>query len=234
MTEVLMRMSFTGGLAAVLLCGIFTPTAEAQHPFRVKVHDTKGTPVKSVLHLLSEGDKPKRLGPNDQFGVYSVTQKWEQGNQIQVTPERPTYFPIIVEITGDDLDVPISEVPKGALRTLITKGELLQSEDPAWAALYFNEAVSRARKAGDKNTSTLEAGVYRNLGQALKAHGHGPKETSVVFDLQQSKVVMSDEFVNSVKVFQRSKGLIVNGIADFQTLSALNSPKKTLKVVTVN
>lgn len=183
----------------------------------ILVKDDNGTGVLSEI-TISLGESTTPLGPTDDKGMMPLGERCTRGQQINATPEDPTYYPGGRYCSPDSDSLPVKVTKKAFAENLEKNAKYYESAEQ-WgnAALAYNELAERLAIAEPDRAAMARSKVFENFARAVKT----PEDITVIarYD-ENNKNVMTSAFKKFLETVQGSTGLKVTGKLDFQTLDS--------------
>jgi len=169
--------------------------------------------VESDIELVDTQSTSKRVGPTDENGYFTLV-SCIAGNRLRAIPKSQQYFAKAVECPPNGGIVFLQRILYFAtLKTnAVTLEKLKKNGD---AALGWSEISQRAPAEDKDAIKEAESKAYEQFGIAI---GHTGVTTT--FDPLQGKTVVTQEFRDAIKSYQKRSGIPVTGMLDYKTLSA--------------
>ena len=181
----------------------------------IKVQDDFGKGIKSNVYV-SLGNENEAKGITDDSGILLIEKPCLQGKQIKACPVNPLYYEGFADCRPNQNELVVKVTKKAFALNLKWNAENYEATGSLGsAALAYSEIATRLHKINPEEASVARNKVYSTFAGAIKT----PINVKVSdFDKKQGIVVLTIEFVNYLKEYQKEKGVPVTGTIDFKTL----------------
>jgi hypothetical protein len=219
-------------LITVIVVGVLCRDIQSAiaQPRRMQVVDAdqKKLGVAAEVALVDAKSVPRSLGPTDDEGYFILNTACGQGSRLRATPKSQLYYGGMLDCPPSSLrSVPV--IRKNYIKNLKTNASVLeQSGKTADAALVWNEITSRLLiirsidPKAEADLPSIDAATAKTIQLFVKAMEQQKGQTigqPIRYDSSQRKQVLTPEFVEQLKQYQKAEGVPVTGTVDYTTLA---------------
>lgn len=182
----------------------------------IKVQDDFGGGIKSNIYVsLSNKDEAK--GITDDSGTISIDSPCHTGEQIKACPVNPLYYEGLADCSPNQKPLIVIVTKKAfAINLEWNAKEYETNERFGDAAIVYSEIAARYQKIEPEKANIAKKKVYEMFAEAIET----PNDIKVLnYDKKQGMKVLTPEFVDYLKEYQKQKSIPVTGAIDFNTLS---------------
>jgi len=184
----------------------------------IRVVEDGGRGIKSDLYVIKGTGQEEFFDETDDTGVVHPNYSCESGWRIRAKPKDQAYFHSSAQKCLVKLMLRVTS--RRVLSNLQKNAEWArQNGEYGVAALVYNELSVRAAAFDSNLALKAETNAYEYAGRALGV------EEPTGFDPTQKRVVLSPEFIEKIRAYQKTNGLPDSGKLDNATLTSLaNAP----------
>ena len=182
----------------------------------LRVADDMGQAVPSQIFIEETQGHRVKLGETDGQGLFIVAPAYPASSKAVIAPVGAEH--LLNELHGSKLR------PDSTNTVLLTRTEFMENllanaallherERYEDAALVYNEIYQRARVPRPGIAQAAQAEVYKNFALYMGVEGE-----LLTNDTSQGRFVMTENFEDAVRAYQKERGIDQTGVIDFKTL----------------
>ncbi len=181
----------------------------------IKVQDDFGKGIKSNV-FVSLGNEYEAKGITDDLWILLIKTPCLKGKQIKARPVNPLYYEGFADCLPNKDQLVVKVTKKAFAQNLNWNAKIFEATGNLGnAALTYSEIATRLHKINPGKASVARNKAYSTFAAAIKT----PINVKVSgFDEKQGIVVLTNEFVNYLKEYQKKKNVPATGAIDFKTL----------------
>lgn len=207
--------SFFTAFIMTIFCVTILPYISFAKQF-ITVENDLGKGVKSMISI-SLGDSNEKKWVTDDKGKLILKSPCRKGNQIKAFPFNRLYYEGSVDCSPKNSHLIVKVTKKCYVVNLRWNAKVFEDNGNSGnAALAYLELAARYHSIDPFEASEFREKTYMNFSVAIDT----PENIQVVhYDLLQKRKVLTKEFVEYLKTYQKKQGLRETGVIDFNTIS---------------